>query len=336
MIEGGALTRDQEGRSISARRIGRVMIESSGRLSGVYVTIFLIVLFTVLIPENFATSVNARIIISSEAVAVILALALVIALSADILDVSVAGTMGMAVVFVGWLQQQGVNPVWSVVLTLMMGLVVGAINALNIIVLKVPALIATLGMISVLTAIGYWLTDGIGVVSGLSDGFKRAGQAQPFSIPAPVFYMLGVAAIVHYVLEYMPFGRKIRAVGDNRDAARLAGLRVEWLTLKVLLASSGIAAFAGVVYAARLGTAPLDAGDPYLLTTFAAAFLGSTQIRPGRFNVIGTIVAVYLLAIGINGVQFLYPNSSVWLKGLFSGCALIVAVALSVRRRSTS
>lgn len=102
--------------------------------------------------------------------------------------------------------------------------------------------------------------------------------------------------------------------------------------------SGVLSSLAGIVLTMQLGASSFGAGDPYLLPAYAAAFLGATQIKPGRFNVVGTLVALYLLAIGVKGLQLRYPSIP-WIADLFQGLALIVAVALGVvarRKRAQS
>jgi ribose transport system permease protein len=314
------------------KSLRHIALDNLGRLSGVYALIVLIVFFSFLRPDTFATILNLRVTAESQAVATLLALALIPALSADVLDLSVAGMMDLAVVIVGWLQAHHVNAAVSVLATLALGVVVGAVNSFVVLKLRVPALIATLGMASILSAFAFWLTAGQGVSLGISSDFAKLGQGSIVGIPNPVIFMAVVALVLAFVMERMPFGRKVRAVGGNREAARTIGLPVDRLAAYVLITSAGLASLAGVVYVARLGTAPYAAGDPYLLASFAAVFLGATQIRPGKFNVLGTLVAVYLLATGVDGVQLVFPNNA-WITSMFGGTALIVAVALSIRRR---
>jgi ribose transport system permease protein len=119
------------------------------------------------------------------------------------------------------------------------------------------------------------------------------------------------------------------AAGSNPAAARLAGLSVMRLQWGALVISGMLASLAGIVLTMQLGASSFGAGDSYLLPAYAAAFLGSTQIKPGRFNVVGTLVALYLLAIGVKGLQLRYPSLP-WIANLFQGLALIIAVALGV------
>src|SRR4029453_14036581 len=158
--------------------------------------------------------------------------------------------------------------------------------------------------------------------------FKDFGSAELLTIPVPVYYLAGVALVLWYLLEHTPTGRYLYATGANVNAARLAGLRVVRLQWGALIIAGTLAAFAGVVLTMQLGASSFGAGGPYLLPAFAAAFLGSTQVRPGRFNVGGTLVALYLMAIGVKGLQLQYPSLP-WIKDLFEGVALIIAVALA-------
>jgi ribose transport system permease protein len=154
----------------------------------------------------------------------------------------------------------------------------------------------------------------------------------------PAFVFAVVAVVLWYVLNYTPVGRYLYAVGSNVTAARLAGLKVLRLQWLGLIISATLASFAGVVFTAQLGTSSFEAGAPFLLPAFSAAFLGATQIKPGRFNVVGTVVSIYLLAVGIKGLELMYPGRP-WLNDLFEGLVLIVAVALaarSARRRANA
>ncbi len=141
--------------------------------------------------------------------------------------------------------------------------------------------------------------------------------------------MLGIALIAWYVLEHTPAGRFVYAAGGNPEAARLSGVNVTFVTWRALIASGVLAAAAGVVLTMQLGTAPYAGGLPYLLPAYAAAFLGSTQIEPGRFNIAGTVVAMYIVAVAVRGLQLKYPDSP-WIADLVQGVILLVAVGFAV------
>jgi ribose transport system permease protein len=301
------------------------------RFSGIYAIAVLVVIFCIWEPSTFATASNLRVLAASQAVSGILTIGLVVSLVSGVFDLSMAANMSLSISVVGWFQANyHMNAVLSVVLTLLIGGLIGAANATVITKLHVNAVIATLGMSSVLSAIAFWIAGGQTILNGISATFTKLGTGSLASVPLPVFYLAGVALVFWYVLEHTPFGRYLYALGFNAEASRLSGLNVMRLQWCSLIISGVVASLAGVVLSMSLGAAPFDAGGSYLLPSFAAVFLGSTQVRPGRFNVLGTLVAVYLLAIGTKGLQLQFPAAS-WIADLFSGVALILAVAVARR-----
>ena len=144
-----------------------------------------------------------------------------------------------------------------------------------------------------------------------------------------MLYLLILAFILWWLTAHTPVGRYLYAIGGNTEAARLSGVRIERYTTLALVTSATIAGLAGVMFSSLNGPS-LDFGGTLLLPAFAAAFLGSTQLIPGRFNVWGTLLAIYVLATGVQGLQLVSGAS--WLNDMFNGVALIVAVALSIQR----
>jgi ribose transport system permease protein len=299
------------------------------RFSGLYVWAVLIIVFAIWVPDTFLRVNTVTAILGDQAITAMLALGIIIPLAAGVFDLSFAGVAGASVAVTAWAQVEGYNPVVASLLALVVATAVGAINGFVVVGLKVNSFIATLGMSSLLLALTYWITDGKQIVSGFSDRFLELGTLQVLGIPLPFYVMLLLAAVVYVVIEYLPVGRYLYASGGNPVAARLAGVRVNRIVFGSLVTSSLVAGLAGVVLAARLGTASPDIGPSYLLPAFSAVFLGSTQIKPGRVNVIGTLLAIYLLATGVKGLQL--AGAPVYVDDLFNGAALIIAVALAAR-----
>ncbi|RYE44064.1 MAG: ABC transporter permease [Hyphomicrobiales bacterium] len=322
-----------------ARSRGSILVRLGvGRYFGLYLLIMLVVFFCVADPR-FATADNFRALAASQAIAGILTLGLMISLISGVFDISIAANMSLAISLVGYLQaNRGVDPVLAVLITLGLGMLIGAVNAFVITVLHVEAIVATLGMSAILAAVSFWIVKGQTVLYGISPGFKEFGQAKPLSVPIPVFYFLGIAIVLWMVLEHTTWGRYLRAAGQNPEATRLAGVKVIRLQWSALLLAGLLASLAGVVLTMQLGASSFGAGEPYLLPAFAAVFLGATQIQPGRFNVIGTVVALYLLAVAVKGLQLRNPSLP-WIADLIQGLTLIVSVALAtyvIRRRSAA
>jgi ribose transport system permease protein len=298
--------------------------------SALFVWAGIVLLFSLLVPDTFPTTANLRIILSNEAISAIVALGLLLPLAAGRYDLSIGGVMSISVAVSGSLMaNSGWSPAAAIAATLLLGAFIGAINGFVIVRLGVDSFIATLGMSSILGALTYRLLDGQDIVAGIPTGFKEIGQEKLFTIPLPVFYMAAIALVLYFILEHTPLGRYLYATGSNADATRLAGIPVDRYIFLSLIASAFLASLAGVILTAKIGTAPVDAGMPYLIPAFAAALLGSTQIKMGRVNVLGTLVAIYLLATGVKGLELKYPNNP-WIDDLFQGVALIIAVALSV------
>jgi ribose transport system permease protein len=133
--------------------------------------------------------------------------------------------------------------------------------------------------------------------------------------------------LIWYVFTYTAAGQRLLFVGRGREVARLSGIRVDQVRAMTFLVSGVLGGIAGVLFVGTLGAADPNSGLSYLLPAFAAAFLGATSITPGRFNPIGSVIAVYFLVTGITGLSIL--GISTFVQDLFYGGALVVAVALS-------
>lgn len=310
------------------------------KYSGIYIAVLLVIVFSLWLPDTFGTLDNARVIAASSAITGIITLAVVVSLASGVFDLSLAANMTFSICLLGKLLTD-VSAPWplAILLTLAAGAAIGAVNAVIITRLHVEAVIATLGISSVLAALSFFVSDGQTVLlDGVSSTFTDLGSTRVATIPITVFYLVGVAVVLWFLLEHTPFGRYIYALGSNAQATRLAGIQVVRLQWASLMLTGMLAALAGVILTMQLGAAAFGAGAPYLLPAFAGAFLGSTQIVAGRFNVRGTIVALYLLAIAVKGLQLRYPDLP-WVKDLVEGLVVIVAVSITartVRNRKTS
>lgn len=305
------------------------------RYGGVFLLIAMMAIFTVTLPGKFLTYDNLVGIVANQTTAGVMALALLLPLAAGVFDVSIGGAMTLAVVLVTWLFQvtAGDMPLPAAILiTLLVGAVVGCVNGTLVVGARIDPFIATIGTSSVLLGLSQLVGGGTTISSDIPSSFTSIGRTLVAKLPLTLLYVAVLAVILWYLLEHTPFGRRIYATGANREAARLAGVRTNRVIFLTFVASAVLATIAGILYASRLGSGPPNVGASYLLPAFAAAFLGSTMIRPGRFNVPGLIVAMFVVAIGINGLQ-LY-GIPFWVVDTYQGLVLIVAVVVA-RLRST-
>lgn len=296
------------------------------------VVLFLLVLiagFSIALPNLFLTGSNAKAILSGNAVPGILALAVLLPLSAGEFDLSVGATLGFSSVLVAWATIHGVPFGLACLISIVAGAVIGAINAFLVVKIRVSAFIATLGIGTVLAGGNLLITGGSVLFQGISPSLKTMSQTKIlFGLPAMVFYFFAAALILWYALEQTPLGRYLQATGLGRGAARLSGVRTGRYLALSFIAAGVIAAFAGIVQTGRTGSAGPTIGPEFLLPAYAAAFLGATTIRRGRFNVWGTVTGVFVLAVGVAGLGLL--GAPFWVGNVFNGCALIIAVSFAV------
>jgi len=301
------------------------------RFSGLYVWASFILLFGLLKPAVFLTTNNLFLIASQQVIAAMLAMAILMPLAAGAYDLSIGANINLAAVLVAVLQVRDGMGMWlSIVVTIASGVLIGLVNGFLVVKLHVSSFIATLGMATIISAVLSIVTNNLEPLPVTSSTWNALTQTKVLGFQIVFWYLIVMALILWWVLEHMPIGRYTYAVGSNPEAARLSGVRVGRYTWVALTVSGGVSAFAGVCYSSLSGPS-LTFGPSLLLPAYAAAFLGSTQIRPGRFNVLGTMIAVYVLATGVAGVQYL--TSVQWLNDMFNGVALIFAVAFAVWRQ---
>ena len=319
-----------------ARRRPTIRVPGLDRFSGLYLFAVLFLLFAIWVPDSFLTMTTLRGVLSDQAVTALVALAVVVPLITNTYDLSVGGMVSFSLVALAWLTQHVNAPTGLlIVLVVVVCALLGCVTAFLVVGVGVNSFIASLAMSSVLSALALLISGGgqqILVKSG--QAFKDMGRSQPLGIPISFIYVIVLAIVLWYVLEHTPLGRRFYAIGGNERAARLSGIRTGRVVFASLVTSAAIAGFAGVLLTSKLGISDVTLGPPLLLPAFAAAFLGATQIKAGRVNVWGTVLSVYVLAMGIKGFQLAGATS--WVNDMFYGVALAGAVALATRRGTQS
>jgi ribose transport system permease protein len=301
------------------------------RIGAVYVWLGIIVVFSLWAPETFPNIGTAKQILNSNAVTGLAALSITIPLAARVFDLSFAYTMSLTGVAVAHFVVAGLPLPLALAIGLAIGAAVGLINAVVVVVMKIDSFIGTLATGSLIQALITMITNDTPITDAkLSGGFAKIGQTEIAGLILPVFYFAAAAFAVWYLLEHTATGRRLYATGFNADAARLAGVKVDRLRFMSLVASGTLAGATGII----LGSGSPTAGVPYLLPAFAAVFLGATQLKNGRFNAGGTIIAVLLLGTGVTGLGL--ANAPQWSSSMFVGVVLIAALAVTgIQRRTT-
>jgi len=308
---------------------------SFNTIGAVYVLIAIIVVFSIWVPSTFPTIATVKQVLNSNAITALAALAITIPLATRTFDLSFAYTITLSGVVTAHFLTDGTPLALAVLLGLAVGVVIGVVNATVVVAMRIDSFIATLATGSLIQALITMATNDTPIVNvHLQGGFAKIGQTNIGGITLPVFYALIVALALWFVLEHTATGRRFYATGFNPDAARLAGVRVDRLRFISLIVSGSLSGATGIVLASTIGSGDPTAGTAYLLPGFAAAFLGATQLKHGRFNAFGTIIAVLLLGTGVVGLGL--ANAPQWAANMFVGVVLIASLAVTgIQRRST-
>ena len=302
------------------------------RLAPVYglviLTVLLIALFSLLLPNTFPTVLNLRAILSDKSIIALLSLAAMIPMVAGRIDLTVGyGIVLWHILAISLQVNYGFPWPIAVVVVIALGAATGVLNGILVEVAKIDAFIATLGTGTVLYAIALWHSGGRQVVGQLDPNFYLLSGQWVLGLPITGFYVLAISMVLWVVLEYTPVGRYLYAIGANQKAAELNGIPTRKFVVGAFVASGTLAGLAGVLLASKLRIGQASVGLEFLLPALVGAFLGSTTIKPGRVNVWGTIIGVTILAVGISGIQQF--GGSFWVEPLFNGSTLLIAIGIA-------
>jgi ribose transport system permease protein len=288
----------------------------------------LILVYALLEPHKFWTTGTFQTIFSSQEALVFLTAALLCTMTVgEFVDLSVASNLGLAAVLVPVLT---VNHHWNVIAASIAAVAIsglcGAFNGLLVVFLGVNPIVVTLGVGTLLLGIALWVTN-LTPVSGLSQHFGAIALHTVGGLPLSFYFGVVLMLIFGYVLAFTPLGRHMRFVGASREVSRLAGVRVQRIRFGAFAFAGVIAGLGGVLAAATTGGFDPTVSQSYQLPVFASVFLGTAIFQPGRFNPLGTWVAVYFLSTGILGLQLF--GVAGWVSDVFYGGVLVLAVSVS-------
>jgi ribose transport system permease protein len=299
-------------------------------------TVLLIVLFSILLPDTFPTWLNFRSILADKSIVALLALAATLPMMAGRIDLTVGfGIVMWHILAISFQVRYGMPWPVAILLVVACAAFVGLVNGVLVEIAQVDAFVATLGTGTILYALALWHTGGRQIIGTLPHGFLAINSTSLFGVPIPAFYVLGLAIVLWIVTERLPVGRFIYAIGANEKAAALNGIPVRAYVIGVFVASGVICGLAGCVLGAKLRIGQANVGLDFLLPALVGAFLGSTTIKPGRVNVWGSVFGILILAVGISGIQLF--GGAFFVEPLFNGTTLVVAIALAAfaqRRRA--
>jgi ribose transport system permease protein len=271
---------------------------------------------------HFATFDNFAIVLRQASLQFLIAAGLTLVILTGGIDLSVGAVLGLAAC-VGAAVIAGGHLVLGIAAALAVGVACGAANGLMVAYVRIPAFIATYGMLWIAHGLGYVFMQGE-VIHGFPAGFRALGAGFIGPVPVPVVVMLATIGVLYIVLRATRFGRYLYAIGGNPNAARLSGLSVRRTLVGVYAMSGALAAFAGLVVIARTNAADSGTGEELLLPAIAAVCLGGTSLFGGHGGIVGTAVGALILALIVNGMNLL-GVATFW-QALVMGVIVILAV----------
>jgi ribose transport system permease protein len=296
--------------------------------------IFLIVL-AVFVGMSFASDVflttsNILSIMLSLSIESVMAVGMVVCMVGGGFDMSVGSVLGFTGIIVAELMTGGVPTIPAVAIALIGGVLIGLWNGFIIAKLKINPFVTTLASLSIFRGLSYVITSGRNI-SGLPDGFQAIGQLRPFGVQLPIVYAVVLLIVGEIVLRNSRFFRQYYYIGGNERAARLSGINVDRMTIFAYVLTAFLAAFAGIIFTARMGSASCQAGTGWELRVITAVILGGASLRGGAGTVLGTFLGVLLMALITNALTLL--GVDIYWQQFVVGVVLISAVVIDTLGR---
>lgn len=296
-------------------------------LLGLLLVLWLLLAFST---NSFWTSNNISNLLRQGSMTAILAVGQTFVIITGGIDLSVGAVVGFSSVVIAWLMQAGV-PMWlAILLTLLLGMAIGAFHAFGIVRMGLPPFIITLATLTALRGIGLLITNG-STINITNDDFTSFSLADFAGVPSLFWMVIAVAIPAYILLHHSRWGRYLFAVGSNREAARLSGVNVDRMIYLAYILSSTFAAFVGVLLASRIGIGNATQAEGWELQAIASSVIGGTSLFGAVGTVHGPLLGAFILATINNGANLLNLNSF-WQR-IITGALIILIVFFDQLRR---
>jgi putative xylitol transport system permease protein len=301
---------------------------------GIFIALVVMCLTLAVISENFLSTRNILNVLRQTSINGILAIGMTFVILTRGIDLSVgsvvafAGLVAASLATTAATGMVGDGPypaLLAIAAGLAVGMACGAMSGVIVSRFHVPAFVATLGMLSAARGLALIYSGGRPIPS-LTEEFRWIGTGSIWGIPVPIFLLLGTFAIAHFVLTQTRFGRHVYAVGGNPHAAKVSGLPVRGIRFSVYVIAGALAGLAGMILAARTGSALPQAGIAYELDAIAAVVIGGTSLAGGVGRVTGTLIGALLIGVMNNGLDLMGVES--YYQQVIKGILIVAAVML--------
>jgi len=312
-----------------------------------FIALIAVLIFFSIAAPNFLSTANLILMSKHVALNAFLAMGMTFVIITGGIDLSVGSIVGLCGMVAGYLVLNGIdlqigytiyfNVVEIALITLAVGILIGAVNGLLITRLNVAPFIATLGVLYVARGLALLSSDGrtfpnlAGKPELGTTGFGFLGAGRLLGLPVAIWILIVVALAAAYLAKYTPLGRHIFAVGGNERASRISGVRVNMVKMFVYMFSGFCAAIVGLIISSELMASHPATGESFELNAIAAAVLGGTSMSGGRGTIGGTIVGAFVIGILSDGLVMM-GVSSFW-QMVIKGLVIIVAVVIDQAQR---
>lgn len=284
--------------------------------------------------KNFLTINNIFNIITQASIISIIAIGTAVVIVTGGIDLSVGSVVGLVGIMGALMIKAEISISIVILACVLVGALIGLINGMLISLGKVPSFIVTLGMMQVIRGVAQAINSGQ-PVSGLPKGINVLMTYRVFGeIPIAIFYVIGFYLIIIFVMSYTKFGRQVYAIGGNRIAARLSGIKVNKVEIGVYVVGGIFAAIGGVLLLARLNYADPQGGSGYEMNAIAAAVIGGISMSGGKGRVGNALVGAIILSILTCGLQIL--NINIYFQQIISGLVIVAAVFVDKQKERKS
>jgi ribose/xylose/arabinose/galactoside ABC-type transport system permease subunit len=334
---------------VAEKRVAKRKFQSEMSMAVVLVGIALVfeILGWVFVGTSFlANQQRLSIIILQVSVIGILAVGVTHVIITGGIDLASGSVVGLSAMVAASLAQSSIDtralypaltdlfPIWPMLAGLLVGLIAGWISGVLIAKTGIPPFIATLGMMVCARGVAKWYTLGqpIGLLTPEFTWLGKSFLVLGFPVPLPVLIFLGVAALSHIALSYTRYGKYTYAIGSNPQAARVSGIDIGAHLIKVYAVAGLLSGLAGVVTAARAGSAQPVMGTAYELDAIAAAVIGGTSLAGGSGRITGTLIGTIILGVITSGFTYLKIGS--YYQEIIKGAIIVFAVVIDQYRRN--
>ncbi|SES06170.1 ABC transporter permease subunit [Salisediminibacterium halotolerans] len=301
------------------------------RTIGPLIGLLLIVAIVSILNPSFLSPTNLFNLLRQVSVNALIAFGMTYVILTGGIDLSVGSTLALSSAVGASLMAAGVDPIFAMLLALLAGAVLGALNGVFIAKGKVAPFIATLATMTIYRGLTLVLTDGR-PVTGLGDSvaFEMYGRGYILGVPVPAITMILSFVILYLILKKTTFGRRVYAVGGNEEAALLSGIKADRIKIYVYSLTGFLAATAGMILTSRLNSAQPTAGQMYELDAIAAVVLGGTSLTGGRGWIVGTLIGALIIGVIDNGLNLLGVSS--FYQQVVKGSVILFAVMVDRKK----